>query len=300
MVDSAAHNDIEVFDKRCVRRNRARAANNFGEHDFLFRWAVEQISDRLMDVNRRFDRALQIGSRAVISDHPKIENLCVMDITSTPVVGHSPYIQGSPEFLPVGGEQLDLIVSILDLHSVNDLPGALIQIRRALKPDGLFIGCLPGGETLYELRDVLTKTELDMFGGISPRVFPFADKPQMGDLLQRAGFALPVVDSEIVRVDYSSAFKLFSDLRGMGEGNAITARDKRYMGKDFFVEAARRYMEEYGDADGRITASFEIIFLIGWAPHESQQKPLRPGSAEKSLAEALGSREIKTGEKSTP
>lgn len=298
MVDQP-YKDIFVFDRHHVRKNRQRAAANFENHDFLFKWSAAQLADRLLDVNRQFSSCLQIGSRGIIGAHKKIDHIHTMDITPSPIEPASPYIQASEELLPLREKSLDLIISNLCLHTVNDLPGALIQIRRALKPDGLFIGCMLGGETLHELRSVLTATELKIRGGVSPRVFPFADKPQMGDLLQRAGFALPVVDCEIITVTYPHIFKLLHDLRGMGEGNAIAARDKGFTGKNFFVEAAQKYAQDFSE-DDRIIASFEIIFLLGWAAHESQQKPLRPGSAEHSLADALGSAEIKTGDKATP
>ncbi len=157
-----------------------------------------------------------------------------------------------------------------------------------------------GGQTLHELRSVITNVELNMTGGISPRIAPFADKQQMGDLLQRAGFALPVIDSEIITVTYDNVFKLFHDLRGMGENNAIMQRNKTHVSKDFFMRIAQEYQDKFSQNDGQVTASFEIIFLLGWSPHESQQKPLRPGSAEHRLADALGATEIKTGEKTKP
>lgn len=292
--------NIFIFDNDRIRKNRERSVKKFKDYNFLFRWSTDQLSDRLLDVNRKFDTAIQIGSRGLLSTHPKFATSYVIDVTPTPITPTSlQYVQASEEFLPLKENSLDLIISILSLHTVNDLPGALIQIRRALKPDGLFIGCLFGGETLHELRNVLTQTELELRGGISPRVFPFADKPQMGDLLQRAGFTLPVVDSEIVTVTYDNIFKLLHDLRGMGEGNAITARDKAYLGKDYFLKAAENYAQQFSE-NRKIIASFEIIFLLGWAAHDSQQKPLRPGSAKNRLADALGGKEFTTGDKTAP
>ncbi len=295
--------DFAVFDRDRIRFNRLRATRNFERHDFLFEWSKNVLSDRLSDINRQFELGAQLGSRGAFSDmeHPKIDQLFTMDLTPQPVQPTTPpYFVGDEEFLPLKRSALDLILSNLCLHSVNDLPGALLQIRQALKADGLFLACMFGGETLYELRDVMMRAESNIYGGVSPRVFPFADKPQMGDLLQRAGFALPVVDSEIITVTYDHVFKLFHDLRGMGETNAILKRDKRLLSRDFFMEAAKLYQEMYTSDDGRITASFEIIFLLGWSPHESQQKPLRPGSAKTRLADALGTTEIKTGEKANP
>ena len=172
---------------------------------------------------------------------------------------------------------------------MNDLPGALIQIKNALKPDGLFIGAMFGGETLKELRESLIQTELNMKGGVSPRIAPFADKQDMGALMQRAAFALPVIDSETVTVTYDNLFKLMHDLRGMGESNILAARNKTYPSRDFFTKTAEYYQTHFSEPDGRLIATFEIIFLLGWAPHASQQKPLKPGSAEKNLADVLSS-----------
>ncbi len=293
--------DFLVFDRDLVALRRRRAQARFPDHDFLYLWARDQLCDRLQDVSRQFDTGLQIGARGAVSEHQKIGRLFIMDITPCPAwVKGACFVQGSEEFLPFARGSLDLVLSALALHSVNDLPGALVQIRQSLKPDGLFLACLLGGETLHELRRVMMEVELEMFGGVSPRVAPFADKPQMGDLLQRAGFALPVVDSDIVSVTYKDVFKLMHDLRGMGESNALIARNKQPAGRDFFMRVARRYHDLFAGDDGRIVASFEVIFLLGWAPHSSQQKPLRPGSAKHRLADALGGVELTTGEKAEP
>lgn len=290
-----------IFDRACVKRNRQRAQERFDDYSFLFQWSKNHLHDRILDINRRFGSALNIGSRAPILAHDKIDHITTLDLTRIPFdTNASPYIQASEDFLPIAHKSLDLIVSNLNLHTVNDLPGALLQIKQSLKEDGLFIASILGGETLHELRKIFTETELELYGGISPRIAPFADKPQMGDLLQRAGFALPVVDSDIVTVTYDNIFKLFHDLRGMGEGNAIIARKKSPTSKAFFMRAAQKYHEQFAEEDGRIVASFEVIFLLGWSPHSSQQKPLRPGSAEHSLAEALNTTEIKAGEKAKP
>ena len=179
----------------------------------------------------------------------------------------------------------------------RSLPGALFQIWQALRPDGLFIGCLLGGRTLQELREVLLAAEAETTGGVSPRVAPFADLRDMGSLLQRAGFALPVVDSELVTVRYRDLFGLLRDLRAMGWANALTDRRKAPLRRDTLMRAAALYAERFADPDSRLRATFEIVWLSGWAPHESQQKPLRPGSAKARLADALGVPEIGTGEK---
>ncbi len=293
--------DVMIFDRASIKHNRERAQKRFEDHGFLFQWSKNHLHDRILDINRRFERAINIGSREPILAHDKIDAITTLDITDTPVNSNAyPYIQASEDFLPIAPKSLDLIVSNLNLHTINDLPGALLQIKQSLKDDGLFMASILGGETLHELRKIFTETELELYDGISPRIAPFADKPQMGDLLQRAGFALPVVDSDIITVTYDNVFKLFHDLRGMGEGNAIIERRKTPTSKAFFMRAAQKYHEQFAETDGRIVASFEVIFLLGWAPHSSQQKPLRPGSAEHSLAEALNTTEIKTGDKAKP
>jgi SAM-dependent methyltransferase len=197
------------------------------------------------------------------------------------------------EQLPFADKSFDLIISALSLHWVNDLPGALIQIRRALVPDGLFMGAMFGGETLTELRQALAEAEIECEGGLSPRVSPFADLRDMGGLLQRAGFALPVVDSDRVTVTYGNPLKLMAELRGMGETNALIERRRTPMRRTTLMRAAAIYSEKFGLPDGRIPATFEITMLAGWSPHESQQKPLRPGSAKAKLADVLGTVEYK-------
>ena len=195
---------------------------------------------------------------------------------------------GDAEHLPLAPQSCDLIVSALALQRVNDLPGALVQIRRALKPDGLFLASLAGGRTLHELRAVLTEAEMRVSGGASPRVDPFADVRDAGGLLQRAGFALPVADSELIMARYPDLFALMADLRAMGATNALVARSRQPAKRAMLVEAARLYAERFADADGRIRATFEIVSVSGWAPHESQQKPARRGSGTVSLAAVLG------------
>ncbi len=300
LAKSADNSGIVIFDRGLIARRRARAKDRFTKHDFLFRWSKEQLSDRLLDINREFSNVLQLGSRgSFVSDkHPKIgQNVFTCDLPSSPTGECADsYIQCDEEFLPIAPKTMDLVISNLDLHSTNDLPGTLLQIRKTLKDDGLFLAAMLGGETLYELRDVLTLTERAMYGTATPRIFPFADKGQMGDLLLRSGFTLPVIDSEIITVSYDNMFKLMADLRGMGESNSIIKRNKAPVSSEFFMQAAQLYKDRHSFEDGKIHASFEIIFLLGWAPDKSQQKPLAPGSAKMTLAEALGAKEIKLGE----
>jgi SAM-dependent methyltransferase len=184
-------------------------------------------------------------------------------------------------------ESYNLVLAPLFLHLVNDLPGSLIRMRRALKPDGLLLAAIPGAGTLQELNDVLLETEQRLYGGASPRVVPFGEVRAIGGLLQRAGFSLPVADVENYTVRYDSLFGLMADLKAMGQGNPLTARSMRPVSRQFFLEAARIYSERYPDPDGRIRATFSIIFLSGWSPHESQQKPRKPGSAKIRLEDAL-------------
>ncbi len=296
-----------IFDRRQVRRNRERAAARITEHGFLFDWAMQNLIDRLAVVRRKFPQVLQIGARStpeltnVLAETVDAETVTVMDSAGllTRYPGNR-RAAGDEEALPFAQHTFDLVISPLSLHTVNDLPGSLIQIRRCLKPDGLFLGTLPGGRTLFELRECLMEAELTVKKGVSPRVIPFADKQQMGGLMQRAHFAMPVVDSDIVTVTYRDLASLTKDLRGMGESSTIAARGRMFAGKQIWVEAENIYKKKFAEPDGRLAATFEIIFLSGWSPHESQQKPLRPGSAQHSLAEALGTTEISSGEKARP
>jgi SAM-dependent methyltransferase len=201
------------------------------------------------------------------------------------------------ELLPFRPASLDAVASNLALHWVNDLPGALLQIRQALKPDGLFLGALLGGETLKELRQCLMEAELAATGGASPRVSPFADSRDAGALLQRAGFALPVTDTDTVTVQYASPLKLMRDLRGMGAANAVAGRLLKPTRRAVMLEALRLYREKFAGAEGRVPATFQVVYMIGWAPHESQQQPLKPGAFTHKLADALRTQELPAGEK---
>lgn len=287
-----------VFDRDLARRRQARAVAR-GYPDFLLARASEDLGERLAAVLRRFTLAADLGTPLPVAApvlRAKAEALWRMAETE----GAGGDVVGDLERLPLAAASIDLAASLLALHGVNDLPGALIQIRRALRPDGLFIGCLLGGRTLQELREVLLAAEAETTGGVSPRVAPFADLRDMGSLLQRAGFALPVVDSELVTVRYRDLFGLLRDLRAMGWANVLTDRRKAPLRRDTLMRAAALYAERFTDPDSRLRATFEIVWLSGWAPHESQQKPLKPGSAKARLADALGVPEIGTGEKPGP
>jgi SAM-dependent methyltransferase len=281
-----------VFDRPLVRRRLSRALRQ-GYADFLLVRAVEDLEERLSTVLRSFSLALDVGTPTpAAADALRRSGRAETVIRLSPVAEPGSVL-GDEERLPFSGERFDLAVSLLALQGVNDLPGSLVQIRRALRPDGLFVGALLGGTTLTELRQALTQAEAEIEGGVSPRVAPFADLRDIGGLLQRAGFALPVADSDIVRVRYANAFALMRDLRQMGLTNALQDRRRTPLRRATLIRAAEVYAERFGEPDGRIPATFEIVWLSGWTPHESQQKPLRPGSAKVRLADALG---VKEGE----
>ncbi len=298
-------NNIAVFDLRALRQRRDRAADRTG-FGFLFEAAAERLADRLEDVTRRFPVALELGCRGGLvaprlAGRGGIERLVASDPSPRFAArAAAPRIAADPEFLPFAPASFDLILGALALHWVNDLPGALLQLRRALRPDGLLLVSLLGGETLRELRQAWMEAELEEEGGVSPRVSPFADPRDLGGLLQRAGLALPVVDSDRLTVTYPDALALMRDLRGMGESNAVAERRRRFTRRATLARAAARYAAAFGRPDGRIAASFEIVTLTAWAPHDSQPKPLRPGSARARLAEALGAAEHYAGDRAAP
>lgn len=287
-----------VFDRAAKRLQRRRAARTEGDYNFLRAAATERLLDRLDDVRRSFPLALVQGCDAAwlqphLHGRGGIETLISMDMTGK----GARHVVGDEEFLPFGQSRFDLVLAILNLHWINDLPGALIQIRQALKPDGLFLGAMLGGATLTELRQSWLMAEAELEGGASPRISPMAETLDGAALLQRAGFALPVADNEKLTVTYADAFRLMRDLRFMGEANAVAGRRKTFTRRTTLFRTAELYQQHFGGSDGRIPASFEIIMLTGWHPHESQQKPLRPGAARTSLAAALDTEERARGDK---
>jgi SAM-dependent methyltransferase len=281
-----------LFDTGLARRRLARA-HRAGYADFLLRRVVEDLDDRLRAVLRTFSEAVDLGTpSALAAEHLRASGR-VGRVTRLAPQAEAGAVLADPEALPLAPGRFDLAVSLLALQHVNDLPGTLAQLRRALRPDGLFIGCLLGGRTLTELRQVFGQAESEVEGGVSPRVAPFAEVREMGSLLQRAGFALPVTDVETVTVRYRDPFALMHDLRAMGLTNVLIDRRRTPLRRDTLLRAAALYAERFADPDGRLRASFEILWLSGWAPHESQQKPLKPGTAQTRLAEALGTTERK-------
>ncbi len=292
----------QIFDRALIRRRHRRAAV-LGPATFLLDRVADDVADRLAAVLRRFDLALDLGTpgeavRTALAGLGTVGT--IVRASAAPDDGKKrpeKFVAADEEALPFGDGAFDLVVSALALQFVNDLPGVLIQIRRALKPDGLFLAALFGGETLTELRQAFAAAESEMDGGASPRVAPFADLRELGALLQRAGFALPVTDVDRVGVRYDSVLGLMRDLRRMGATNALTARRRAPLKRATLARMAEIYTQLFADADGRVRATFEIVWLSGWAPHPDQQQPLRPGSAKARLADALGTREISTGEK---
>jgi SAM-dependent methyltransferase len=289
-----------IFDRALLRRRRRRAAA-LGPATFLLDRVAGDLAERLATVLRRFEVAVDLGTpgdavRNALVRLESVGRIVAADVMPDAARGEI-VVAADAEALPFGDATLDLVVSALALQFVNDLPGVLVQIRRALKPDGLLLAALIGGETLTELRQSFAEAESDIEGGVSPRVAPFADLRDLGALLQRAGFALPVTDVDRITVRYNSVFGLMHDLRRMGATNALLARRRTPLKRATLRRLAEIYAQRFADDDGRVRATFEIVWLSGWAPHPDQQQPLTPGSAKARLADALGTREISTGEK---
>ena len=270
------------FDEELVATRRKRAFRKNASGHFLLARTIEDMADRLLTVSRQFHTPVSLfcggvsATEALQKLYPAAE-IAQLETDREFVNSDGPI--GQTTNFGLKPAQYDLAVSLLAAHAVNDLTGFLIQSRLCLKPDGLFLGCLLGAGTLQELRQVLLETEAELYGGASLRVAPFADVRDMGGLLQRAGFALPVADSETLNLRYDNMFKLIADLRAMGLGNGLHARSRKPLTKAFWARAAEIYAAKFCDADGRIRATFSIIWLSGWAPAPSQPKALKPGSA---------------------
>ncbi len=286
----------QTFDRDLLRKRVACALANPEYPDFLHKRAAQDLTGRLELILRDFDTAL------VIADKPddfamrmratgRLGHILLAHTLVARTAGNQPQIVCEEERLPVAEHSLDCIVSMLNLQQVNDLPGALVQISRALRPDGLFLAALLGGGTLSELRHAWLTAESQRTSGATPRVAPFADLRDMGALLQRAGFALPVVDADRITVTYRDALALMRELKQMGWSNPLNQRSRSPITRQTVATVCAAYEATFANQDGRIPATFEIIYLTGWAPHESQQKPLRPGSAKTRLADALSTRE---------
>src|SRR5437763_11319433 len=265
-----------LFDRALLRARQARALKQ-GPVTFLLDRVAEDFGDRLQAVTRNFADVADIWTPGELLQKPiadRFQSIRRIDLDQS-------------ETLPLQPQSLDLAVSALAFQFVNDLPGVLAQIRRALRPDGLLLAAMIGGDTLTELRQSFAAAEAECEGGVSPRVAPFADLRDVGGLLQRAGLALPVTDVDRVVVRYGNAFALMADLRRMGATNIVIERRHTPTRRATLLRMAEMYAERFADADGRIRATFDLVWLSGWAPHESQQKPLKPGSAKASLEAAV-------------
>jgi SAM-dependent methyltransferase len=299
---SAAPDPVRIFDRALLVRRRARVAASAARHDFLLARVADDLAERLSIVRRTFPLAANIGAHhGLVTQRIRgiagVAHIVDVDGTAELLAGAPGWrVVADDEALPFADASLDLVVSGLSLQLVNDLPGALVQMRRALKPDGLLLASLLGGATMHELREAWLAAEDEISGGASPRVVPFADVRDMGALLQRAGFALPVVDSETVTVTYANPLALMQEVKAMGASNMLIARRRTPVTRGLLVRAAEIYAERFAGADGRVPATFEILTLTAWAPDASQPQPLRPGSATTRLADALGVSERKLKE----
>jgi NADH dehydrogenase [ubiquinone] 1 alpha subcomplex assembly factor 5 len=287
-----------IFDRDALLRHRARAArvavaNRDAAPDFLLRRVAEDFSDRLSLIKRSFGAAIDLGChhgvlRRTLENANAIPFLTSADECADLLAqADAPRALVNLERLPFAPNSADLVVSGLALQTVNDLPGTLAQIQATLRPDGLFLAALMGGRSLFELRDALLSAETELTEGASPRIAPMVDVRDLGTLLQRARFALPVVDSDVVTVTYAHPLALLHDLRGMGATNCLAERPRTFLRRAVLLRAFELYAERHANADGRIRATFEILTATAWGPHESQQKPLKPGSATTRLADAL-------------
>lgn len=294
-----------LFDRTLLRIRGMRAAGSRAEN-FLLERAAEDLADRLQAVTRRFALALDLGTpgdallRALAASGRVDRYIASEPLAHLRDPDLGPRVAADEEALPFAEQSFDLVVSALALQWLNDLPGTLLQIRRALRPDGLFLAVLVGGETLTELRQCLAAAEAEIEGGISPRIAPFVDVRTLGSLLQRAGFALPVADVDRLTLRYADLAGLFRDLRSMGATNALVERRRQPLRRATLARTAELYAERFADADGRLHATFDLLSISAWAPHASQQRPLRPGSAKMRLADVLNTREQSAGGKTGP
>ena len=300
-----ATNGQNVFDRRQVRLHRDRAAANFSQHDFLFREVGARLADRLLDVERRFPLTLDLGCHAggmaTQLTGGGVETLVQCDLSPAMVrQAGANALAADEELLPFADQNFDLIISNLSLHWVNDLPGTLVQIRRALKEDGLFLAAFLGAGTLVELRECLTAAEIEVRGGAGPRLSPLPTLSDGAALLHRTGFALSVADGDTLTVTYTDTLKLMADLRAMGECNSVISRCKTFTSRTVLQHAAALYHERFERPDGTLPATFQIIYLHGWAPHDSQPNALAPGSATMRLAHALETDERPAGDIARP
>jgi len=275
-----------IFDRRAHRLHRQRAAATVHNVADILRDAADRLLDRLDDTTRRFTRALDVGGRGIVAPLLRARGIDTISLDPSPrmaALNGGAVVAAEADFLPFVADSFDLVVASLSLHWINDLPGALIQLRRVLRPDGLFLASLPALGTLAALRSALTETESALTGGASPRISPFPDLADCAALLQRAGFALPVADAEDITLLYADPLALLHDLRHAGEANAVALRDRRTPPRALFPAALAALPQQ----DGRFVARLRLATMTGWAPADTQPKPLRPGSGDISLADFL-------------
>ena len=276
---------------------RWRRALKQGAAYFLLARVADDLEIRVEALARSFETCVDMGTPGPHAAQKLLAsnrfNHIIRQVPLAEMIGIGSWqsVVGDTALVPFASQSLDAVISLLAFQWVDDLPGLFIQIKRALKADGLFMACLLGGQTLHELRDSFARAEIECEGGLSPRISPFADLRDMGALMQRAGFALPVIDTETITVRYQTPLALFADLRAMGATNALVERRKTPLRRKTLLRALELYAENYSDSDGRIRATFECLWVSGWVPHESQQKPLQPGSAKTRLADALKTQE---------
>lgn len=295
VISSTAPAHSRIFDRTAVRKHRRRAfAGDWKKYGFLVGEVADRLADRLEDITEPFSTALDLGCHGgemgdILLARQRVNHLVQADLApGLAAATGRPTFAADEELLPLKDGALDLVVSNLSLHWVNDLPGSLIQIARSLRPNGLFLASMFGAGSLEELRRSMMQAEMEISNGSHPRVSPFTEIRDAGGLLQRAGMALAVTDADLITLKYDTPFALMRELRGLGLGNALAGRQKSFTRRDVLMRAAEIYAESYGDEDGKIPASFQIIYLTGWAPHESQQQPLKRGSADTSLTDILG------------
>ena len=295
---SSPHNSAKVFDQSALRLRQARAKKRFldkidASPDFLITHAAKDIAERLALVSRQFSNTIDLFGRtgamaSVMHDAENITKVSRVELPGFHTENTSfEVFESASDLLDVGENPVDLLVSAFALHWSNDLPGTLIQLKNSIEPDGLFLGILAGPDTLNELRECLAIAESELFGGVTPRIDPFITVQAAGALMQRAGFALPVIDTETTTIRYDNMYDLINDLRAMAATNVLCAREKQKFSKKLFIRAAEIYANRFADEDGRIRATFELVFMSGWVPHQSQQNPSKPGSAAINLADAI-------------
>jgi len=283
-----------IFDRSLVHKRRRETAIQLESYNYLYKHSEEGLIQKLSFIKKAFEKILVLGwctgeLSKTLQSLVQPTNLIVYcncldrDLT----LEDSLYVSADEEYLPFKEQSFDLIIMPHTLHTINDIPGVLWQIQKILKPDGLFLASFFGGETLTELRQILFEVEAEKRGGGSPRISPFIELATAASLLGRAGFSLPVADRDVLKVTFTDIYQLMYDLKGMGETNALVLREKTFTPRTLFVEAAERYRQKFSTSQEKISATFEIFYLTGWAPHSSQQKALKPGSAQYHLTDIL-------------